>query len=179
MANALLNSRNLYRMIYVALAVLLTFLHLLPMQILPTSWAAPDLLMAFTFAWTLRRPDYVPIVLVAIVMLISDLVFLRPPGLQAAMTIIGAEFLRSRMLLNRELPFTVEWALVGVVFLGIATASRLALMLVLSELPDLSLSLLQLLTSILAYPVAVLISVQFMNVRKLSPVEFSDMGHRL
>ena len=41
----------------------------------------PDLLIAFAFAWSLRRPEYVPSLLLALLFLLADLLLQRPPGL--------------------------------------------------------------------------------------------------
>ena len=73
--------RWLMRALYALLAGLLVFLHLLPLDTLPPGWAGPDLFLALTFAWAVRRPDYVPPLLVAGLALMMDLLFHRPPGL--------------------------------------------------------------------------------------------------
>lgn len=71
----------LMRGTYVLLAFAVVFLHLLPLNTRPDRWPFPDVMIALTFAWVLRRPDYVPMLVVAMVMLISDLLLQRPPGL--------------------------------------------------------------------------------------------------
>lgn len=179
MANSFFSSPAMYRCLYVALAIGLAFLHLLPMQTSPSNWVAPDILLCLTFAWALRRPDYVPALLVAAVMLVSDFIFLRPPGLQAALVVLGVEFLRSRMLLNRELPFVIEWVLVAAVFFGIAMINRLFLMVVLVDPPAIGLTVVQIVLSLLTYPVVVFVSVRSFNVRKIAPGDTAEFGQRL
>ncbi|MCX8955699.1 rod shape-determining protein MreD, partial [Ruegeria sp. NA] len=68
-----------------------------------------DVLIALTFAWVLRRPDYVPTVLVALVMLMADFLLQRPPGLLAAPTVVGSAYLRSAALGMRDAGFAGEW----------------------------------------------------------------------
>jgi rod shape-determining protein MreD len=46
-------------------------------------------------------------------MLLADLLFLRPPGLWAAIVVLGHEFLRNREQGLRDMPFFVEWGLVA------------------------------------------------------------------
>ena len=60
----------LMRLGFVALALVIMFFHLLPLDTVPRRWAPPDLLVAFVFAWALRRPDYVPILSLAIILLL-------------------------------------------------------------------------------------------------------------
>ena len=71
------------RAAFVALSLALIFVHLLPLETVPRKWAPPDILLAFAFAWVLRRPDYVPALLVAGVFLMADLLLQRPPPRRA------------------------------------------------------------------------------------------------
>jgi len=169
----------LYRMSFLGLTGSILFLHLLPLQTLPARWPAPDLLICLTFAWVLRRPEYVTVPLLAIVMLAADMLFMRPPGLMAALVVLGTEFLRGRNQLLRELPFPLEWAMVAGVMLAITLANRLVLLLVMVERPPLGLTLLHLLTTLLAYPLVVLVSRYALGVRKVAPGEVDALGHRL
>lgn len=169
----------LYRFSFLGLAGMLLFMHLIPLQTTPARWAAPDLLICLAFAWMLRRPDYVPVGLLALVMLVADLLFLRPPGLMAALVVLGAEFLRGRALMLRELPFGLEWAMVTGVMLAIMLANRLILFLVMVDRPQLGLTLLHLLATVLAYPLVVAVSRYALGVRKIAPGEVDALGHPL
>ncbi|SLN15761.1 hypothetical protein PSA7680_00418 [Pseudoruegeria aquimaris] len=176
MGNSIFTSRLAYRIFYVALSGLIILLHLVPLQTVPRGWAAPDFLMALTFAWMLRRPDYLPALLIAAVAFTGDLLLQRPPGLQAALVLIGAEFLRSRMILNRDLPFLVEWALVGAVVLGIALAERLVMAAIFVPLPRLGLTFIQALMTIAAYPLVVLATTHVLGIRKRTPGDVDPKG---
>ncbi|MEP2784871.1 MAG: rod shape-determining protein MreD [Pseudoruegeria sp.] len=166
MADPIFSSRLAYRLFYVGFAIVILFFLLLPLQTTPRGWAAPDFLMCVTFAWVLRRPDYVPATLIAAIMLTMDFMLQRPPGLQAALVLLGAEFLRSRMILNRDLPFLVEWALVATVVFAIVIGERLVLMIVLLDPPSLGLSFIQAIATTSAYPLIVLLSAQVMGIQK-------------
>ena len=63
------------------LVVFIVFVRLIPLQTTPSNWAMPDILICLCFAWVLRRADCVPILLVAAVMLTTDFLFMRPPGI--------------------------------------------------------------------------------------------------
>ena len=78
-----------FRFLYVASCAAIMFFHLLPLQTSPGRWGAPDFLSALTYAWVLRRPEYVPALLIAAMMLLADMLFMRPPGLQAALVVAG------------------------------------------------------------------------------------------
>ena len=82
------------RGMFLALALVLIFIKLLPLDFQPRVWAGPDLLVALTFAWVLRRPEFVPALTVGLVFLLADLLFLRPPGLFAALMVLGTQTLK-------------------------------------------------------------------------------------
>ena len=55
------------RATFIVAALVILFFHLLPLDPAPSRWAGPDVLVAMVLAWAVRRPDYVPILLVALV----------------------------------------------------------------------------------------------------------------
>ncbi|MFV2035301.1 MAG: rod shape-determining protein MreD, partial [Halocynthiibacter sp.] len=130
---------------------------------------APDLLVGLAFGWVLRRPEYVPVVLIALVFLAADLLFQRPPGLFAALVIWGSEFLRSRSHFMREFPFLLEWVIVATVIAGVMVANRLIQLAVVLEPPALGLTAIQFATTVLAYPLVVLFSWLALGVRHHGP----------
>lgn len=148
----------LFTGLYLCLASLILLIHLLPLSTKPSTWAAPDTLLCLTYVLVLRRPNLVPIGLIAIVFLIFDLFLLRPPGLLTAFIVVGAEFLRSRARVNSELPFLIEWALVAGVICGVLLGYRLALFVFGVDLPSLGLSLQHLIGTVLLYPIFVLLT---------------------
>ena len=84
------------RAIFLCIALAVVVVQLLPLQTLPPDWAGPDILLAITVVWVSRRPDHVPLWLVAGLFLLVDLLFQRPPGLMAALVLLLTEFLRAR-----------------------------------------------------------------------------------
>jgi rod shape-determining protein MreD len=163
---------------FLGLALLIMFFHLLPLDTVPRRWAPPDLLIAFTLAWCLRRPDYVPALSIALVMLMADLMFQRPPGLLALLLVLGCEYLKNQTAGLREASFLGEWAAVGMVLLGIAILNRLILGLVAVPLAPWGLSLIQMVLTIAVYPIVVLITQSIMGVRKLAPGDADAYGSR-
>ncbi len=168
-----------YRALFAVLALALLLLRLLPLGSAAGAWPGPDLLMCLTFAWVLRRPDYVPLVLIALVVLLEDLMLMRPPGLWAALMVLGAEFLRNRTALSRELSFVVEWVLVAGVMAAVVMGNRLVLAVTMLDQASLGQTIIQLVASILCYPVVVFLSRLAFGVRKPAAGEIDAYGRRL
>jgi rod shape-determining protein MreD len=179
MADPVASARIGYRSLYLGLSALLIFLGLLPLSALPPDWPGPDLVLCLAIAWVLRRPDYAPALSLVAVFLISDLFAMRPPGLWALIVLIGTEFLRSREALTRDLPFGLEWAMVGAVIAAMALANWLVLALFMVPQIALGPVLMQFLSTLVAYPVVVALSHVFFGLRKVAPGEVDALGHRL
>lgn len=163
---------------YVALALLVIFVHLLPLDTVPRKWSPPDVLLAFTLAWALRRPDYVPALLVATVFLLADLMLQRPPGLYAAMVVMGCDFLKSRSNGLSETSFLGEWTTVAIVLAAILLLYRVVLGLVVLHETPMTLTLSRLALTIAIYPLAVVVSQSVLRVRKPTPADANAMGAR-
>ena len=169
----------LYRGLFVVLALVLLFLKLLPLGSLAGTLPGPDLLLCLIFAWVLRRPDYLPVLLIAGIVLLEDFLLMRPPGLWAGLVIVGTEFIRSRVGLTRELSFPAEWALVGAVMFGLLLAYRLAFVVSFMPQPALGFALLQTVWSVLCYPLVVAASRFAFDLRKPAMGEVDAYGRRL
>ena len=169
----------LMRAVFPALALLYIFFHLLPLDTVPRQWAPPDLLVAMAMAWSLRRPDYVPTVLLAVTLLLADLMFQRPPGLLALLVLLGCEFLKPRALTHRDATFVAEWISVGLVLAAITVLNRLALSLVSVQQAPFGLILIQMLLTIAVYPLVVLVSQSILGVRRMTSAELETLGIRL
>lgn len=168
-----------HRLLFMALAALLFFVRLLPLQSEIGGWPGPDLLLCLACAWTLRRPDFLPFWLLALVLFTEDLLMMRPPGLWAALAVGGVEFLRARITLTRELNFGVEWVLVSAVMVAIFLGYRLILTLTL--LPQVAFDgfLIHLFVTILVYPVVVGASILGFGLRKPAMGEVDATGRRI
>ncbi len=157
------------RLAYVALSLLFLALALLPFQTVPRGWAGPDWIIVLTLAWAARRPDYVPVLAVAAVVLLADFLLMRPPGLLAAIMVIARQALRKRALSLRDASFPNEWLTVTAFMVAIALTERLAYAVFLLDQPPLGLALMRLLTAILAYPLVVFASQFLLGLRKPQP----------
>ncbi|SPJ25236.1 rod shape-determining protein MreD [Palleronia abyssalis] len=171
MVDPLTMRRAGFRAMFVTIAAGFIFVRILPFMGAGDQLPAPDLLTILAFAWILRRPDYLPVWLIASVALLADILFMRPPGLWALATVLGSEFLRRRSHLTAEQPFPVEWLLVT----GTLTLMHLGEALVLGVLmvpqPSFGATLLELMMTIATYPLVVVATAFVFGVRPPSPSE--------
>lgn len=168
-----------FRSLFLALALLLLFLRLLPLEQQPGALPGPDLMLCLILAWVVRRPDFLPMPVVLLVVLVEDMLLMRPPGLWTAIVIIATEFLRGRVALTRELSFVVEWMLITGVMVVMMLAYRLALGIAFVPQPGFGVVLVQLLWSIAVYPIVVVLSRLVLDLRKPAMGEVDDFGRRL
>ncbi|WP_319825703.1 rod shape-determining protein MreD [Thalassovita sp.] len=163
---------------FLGLGLAILFFQLLPLETVPRSFAGPDLLIAFTFAWALRRPDFVPVLLVAAVLLLSDLLLQRPPGLWAVLAVLATQALKKREPGLRDQTFAVEWLTVGITLLILMLCYRLTLAVLLIPQAPLGLTVIQTVATIIAYPLVAALTNYVFGVRKLQPGDLDASGAR-
>ncbi|MEM8576437.1 MAG: rod shape-determining protein MreD [Pseudomonadota bacterium] len=164
---------------FAALVLCILFFQLLPQQMVPRSWAGPDWVMLFAFAWAVRRPELVPPLLLGGLLLLSDLLLGRPPGLWAVLALLGAERLKARALSLRDSTLAAEIVEVSITIVGVVVAYQLILAILLVGSTHWMLSATQALSSLVAYPLVVLITHSVMGVRKSAPGDLDAQGGRL
>lgn len=179
MVDPITSRRWLFRGLFLLISAVVVFFQLLPLDLSAGRWPGPDVVVAFAFAWVLRRPDFVPALLIGVVLLAMDLLFMRPPGLWAGLVVLGAEFLRSREPQSRDLPFLVEWAMVSSVLVAMILAARMVQFVFVINQPSFGLVILHLAATILCYPIVVAASRVVFGVRKIAPGEVDQLGHSL
>ena len=166
------------RAIFLCIALAVVFVQLLPLQTLPPDWAGPDILLAITVVWVSRRPDHVPLWLVAGLFLLVDLLFQRPPGLMAALVLLLTEFLRARTDGFRSLAFGLEWGTVAIGIVAVTLCNRFVLLVVMVPPAPLGLTLGQMVLTILVYPVVAGLAYATLGVRRPTSGEFTTLGGR-
>ncbi|MFK7763876.1 MAG: rod shape-determining protein MreD [Roseobacter sp.] len=167
------------RLAFALLVCLIMFFHLLPLETSPQRWVGPDLLLGFACAWSLRRPEYVPTLALAGFFLLADLLLFRPPGLWAMLALLGCEQLKSRARGMRDSSFINEWLTVCLVIAGVTLAYRFALMLTLIEVPGLGLSIMEMVATMLFYPIVIGVTHWVLGVRKAAPGALESGGGKL
>ncbi|MFD0980936.1 rod shape-determining protein MreD [Tropicimonas aquimaris] len=168
-----------YRLLYTAVILVIAFIQLLPIGIAASNLPGPDLALAVTFAWVLRRPSYVPVLLVAALFMFLDLLLQQPPGLGTALAVLGTEVLRSRKGVSRDLPFPVEWVFVTGVMVALVGLNQIVLTVAMTDRPPLGLALLRALFTAGVYPFVVALSHYGFRVSAADPNEADALGSRL
>lgn len=166
------------RMAFLAIAVMTLLSGLLPLQTVPRNWAGPDLLFCLALAWSVRRPEYVPIWLLAAVFLLADFILSRPPGLAAALMLMACGNMQSRARPLHVSGFMTEWLRAGALILVAALLYRLVLAVLLIPTPPIGLHATQVIGTALAYPLVVMISALLFGIRMATPGELDNIGQR-
>ncbi|MDA7426196.1 rod shape-determining protein MreD [Thalassococcus lentus] len=167
------------RAAYLGLTLLILFSLLLPLSLVPNRIAPPDVLVALTFAWALRRPDFVPALSIAAAVLLADLLLGRPPGLWAVLVLLAAEWLKSQDRRLRENTFFAEWLTVAVALMAITILYRLVLGVLIVERGTLFLMTMQFALTVMVYPIVTALSALLFGVRKSAPGEYDPVGRSL
>jgi len=179
MIDPITRQRLWHQALYLCILGVLIFWQMLPLSVGAGGWPGPDLMLALTFAWLLRRPEYVPALAIAAVFFTEDLLTLRPPGLWAAIVLAATEILRAREAGMRDLGFLLEWLLVSGVMAAMLVADRLILTALFVPQPPLGLALLEYLATVAAYPAVVGVSHLLLGLRRAAPGEVDAFGRRL
>lgn len=168
----------LLRASYVMLALLFMFANLLPLKTTPQSWVGPDFLVAITFAWALRRPEYVPMLSIAAVFLLADFLLHRPPGLWTLLVLLLSEWLKKRDRQVRENTFAAEWVTMAGAMFTLFLAYRMILSILLVETGAFSLWAMQYGMTVAAYPLVVSLSYIAFGIRRTGPGETDHSGRK-
>lgn len=168
----------LMRVSFLALGMTLIFFQLLPLETVPRRFTGPDLLLAFTLAWSVRRPDYVPILSVAAVMLIADFLFQRPPGLWAMLVVVASGAVKRRSTGIRDQTFAVEWLNISIAIIAVTLIYRFVLSVLLIPQAPLGLASIQMVMTIITYPLVVAVTVLGFGVKSAQPGEAETFGGR-
>ncbi|MCB1358253.1 MAG: rod shape-determining protein MreD [Maritimibacter sp.] len=163
-----------YALLFAVLAGLVVFLRILPTGGDAGGLPPPDFIVLAGLAWVAQRPDYVPVLLFAALLVVTELLFLRPPGVASGLAVIGLEAMRSRAGLLRERGFFTEWITAGVILALLLVAERIVLAVFFVDQPAFTLAVLGLFVNIAAYPAVAALSVWVLRVRRLAPGEHAS-----
>lgn len=141
-----------YRALFCVAVLAIALVLMLPLRIEAGRLPGPDIILALTIAWALRRAEHVPIVPLAAAMLVVDLLLTRPPGLMAALTVLAVEVIRAREYQWRDLPLALEWLVGSGLIAGVMAANAVLLAIFLVPQPTLGQILIRLILTAAAYP---------------------------
>ena len=138
---------------YLAIIALVVLLQTLPLQALPYPFAPADVPLVVTFAWIMRRPDLMSPFLITLAFLFADAILQKPPGLWTLIVLCASIFLRMRTRGRNEVLFLYEWLIVAMVIGVSFLVHYFALMFTFLPVPDVQQYIVQVLLSILIYPI--------------------------
>ena len=159
------------RALFAALCCAFLMFHLLPLGQSSTLAFAPDLILCLTLAWVSRRPEFTPVLLIAATALLADLLLGRAPGLWAALTLLLSEYIRNRGRRMKTAGFFWEWVRVSVGIAVIFLVNRVAMSVLLLDVPALGSVMAQYGATIVLYPVITGLSALFLRIRHIEPAE--------
>ncbi len=158
------------RIIWPVLFAVLVMGALLPFDAIPPVWVGPDLPLALTLVWVVRRPDLVPVPVIALAWFLADLLLQRPPGLMTLLVVLLSETLRRHNSALRGLPFLLEWLAVSAGIIAVVLA------VLLTPQAPLGLSLMQMVMTMIAWPVVALVARIFFGITRAAPGEVDALG---
>lgn len=187
-----------YRALFLALFALILMFRLLPLTALPRDWPLPanmvamlpdwlypqdwpgaDLLLCLVLVWVQRRPDHLPAPMIALVFLFDDVLTMRPPGLWAALVLVGTDYLRGREAITRDLPFWAEWLMVGLVLGAMTLANRLVLAVFMVPQVGVGLSVVHMFVTLAIYPIMAVFMQYVFGLHRAAPGEVDSWGNRI
>ena len=154
------------RSIFTTLSVFVILTNLMPLQTTPQAWPWPNILLLLIFCWSLREPNFVPVPLVTVILLMQDLLLHRPPGLLSGITIIVLIWIKIITASSDDKSFLAEWVRVSLAFAAISLIYHLLLSLSLVTTTELRISLIQTIFNICIYPFIVLVSHHIFRVKR-------------
>lgn len=163
---------------FALLVLTILFFHLLPLQTAAEGLIWPDLVLCFALAWSVRRPEYVPALLLAAMFLLSDLLLQRPPGLWAVLALVACEQVKAQSRGLRDATLFAEIVSVAMWIVGITLAYRVIHAVLLIDAPALGPLLIQVIATVIAYPLVVAVTHGVLGVRKAAPDELGGKGVR-
>ena len=152
MIDPLRRQRMLGQALFILLFLAILFWRLVPLAPGRVLWPGPDLSLCLVMVWVLRRPEQVPVLTIGLIVLIEDIMLLRPIGLWAAVMVMGTEVARKRETGWRELPFMVEWLRVAILMALMMVGYRFLMAMFFLPLPSLGQVIMQYIATVAAYP---------------------------
>lgn len=166
------------RAIYFAAAMAILFFDLLPLSFTPRLAPGPDIMFGLTLAVLLRRPEFAPPWLIALVFFMSDILLMRPPGLWTAIMLGVASLTRGQDDRFRERAFLLEWGYAAGIILAAMLAQRAILFVTLVPQIGTGMAMLHYLVTVAVYPLIVFFCYAFLGIRKVTPGVAIRFGHR-
>lgn len=169
----------LRRATYIALGILILLQTLIPLDLNANHIPGPDILYTLTIAYIIRRPEYVPLWSLVFVFFMRDVLTMAPLGLGTLAMVAASELVRNNLQAFREYFFSIEWLWVSVIFAGMLVLQKVLLTLSISSSPSFVDMLIELLFTMLAYPVTVALMRYGFGIERPAAGKTDAWGHRI
>ena len=156
----------IYRIIFIAVAIFLILINLMPLQTTPQRWPWPNILLLVIFCWSLREPNFVPVPIIITVLLLQDFLLHRPPGLFSGLSVLILIWIKAITNSSDDKSFLAEWVRVTLGFAAISVSYHLVLSLSFVNTTELRITLIQTIFNISIYPFIVLFSHYIFGVKR-------------
>jgi len=156
----------LYRLLATVLIALWIFASLLPINGAAAGLPWPDIAYCLMIAWILRRPEFMPFPLIVVLGLTMDFLFFKVPGAWTLILLLSTEILRKSSETEGNSGVIYEGGAVLATLVGAFLGHRALLAIFGVQQPPLGGTLLELVFTLLAYPLVVLISVYILQIRR-------------
>jgi len=166
-------------LVFVVLGFVLIVADLVHLDMRASFWIALDFMLAVTLVGVVRKPNYVPVFVIAAIILLTDFLYMRPPGLWAALVVILTEAVRRQHRDFRNMPFLVEWGTIAFGILVITIVNRIVLAIVMAPQAPLALTLIEMVATIVAYPFVLVAAHFIFGVSRAAPGEIGSKGQVL
>ncbi len=166
------------RLLLLSVVFVAIFFKLLPLQSDGSTLPSPDVIFCLMAAWAIRRPALVPLGMVVGIGLLSDFLFLRPPGIWTMMLILSFEVLRIQGRREGMMSAANEAGSIAVVFVLAFLGNRLILAVFAVPQAPLGATLLELLLTLMAYPLVAFVTVFIFRVRHPDPTDIQGLRGR-
>lgn len=152
--------------VFLILVSVIAIAQLLPLSRVAGALPGPDLLILVISAYAMRRPRMIPTWVYLLVLVATDVLLTRPLGLHAALSLLAVDMMRRRALQSPTMPFSREWLIVATAVTVIALLEVVILLVFLVPQASLGLALIQLIVTVLTYPVVVLLIAEPFGLRR-------------
>ena len=161
-----------YPILFTVIVFILIFIKVLPINTVPQEWTAPDLLLCVTLVWCLRKPTGAPIILLAVLFLLQDIICQRPIGLFAAVATLICEWAKRQALRAEEFPFLLEWVTAAFAMLAMFILIQSIASLSLIAKPSIWIFTKEMIFTIMAYPLVTFLCRYGLGLRTHQVTEF-------
>ncbi len=162
---------------YMILSFLIISIQILPLPIIQQEILWPDLLFLATSSWLIRRPNDLPMFIIFLIHILSDVILLRPIGLWSGLSLVVFVFINWRISRTKAI-FKFGQELVFVMSLSTLLIITNMLFHYIFRIinPPLTMILLQLTFTLIIYPLVIFFLHYVIGVRHVRHIDIMNRG---